>query len=65
MIKKFENFMNENSINEDRNKAVKLLEDLREAGISDAKILEHIIYNFLDGSVATEAMEDAKNEFLS
>lgn len=48
----------------DRRKATEILERMYDWGISPDQILEHIIYNFLSGSEALEAMEDARDEFI-
>jgi hypothetical protein len=48
----------------DRQKATDLLETLYSEGISPDRILEHIIFNFLSGKEALEAMEDSKDEFI-
>ena len=48
-IKLFE----EEALNEDRNAAVKLLDQMREDDmLSDKRILEFIIYNHLDGALS-------------
>ena len=48
----------------DRQKATEVLSRLYDLGISPDQILEHIIYNFLSGSEALEALEDARDEFI-
>jgi hypothetical protein len=48
----------------DRQKATQILESLYVEGISPDRILEHIIFNFLSGKEALEAMEDSKDEFI-
>ena len=47
----------------DRKKAYDALEELRAAGIQDSEILDYLVYNFLSGSVAKDAMESATEEF--
>jgi hypothetical protein len=42
----------------DRQKAWELLEKLRETGVQDSRILEHVLYNYLSGSDSVEALED-------
>ena len=48
----------------DRQKATEILSRLYDLGISPDEILEHILYNFLSGSEALEAMEDSRDEFI-
>jgi hypothetical protein len=48
----------------DRQKATEVLSRLYDLGISPDQILEHILYNFLSGSEALEAMEDSRDEFI-
>ena len=48
----------------DRQKATEILSRMYDLGISPDEILEHIIYNFLSGSEALEALEDSRNEFI-
>ena len=48
----------------DRQKATEVLSRLYDLGISPDEILEHILYNFLSGSEALEAMEDSRDEFI-
>jgi hypothetical protein len=48
----------------DRQKATEILSRMYDLGISPDEILEHIIYNFLSGSEALEAMEDSRDEFI-
>jgi hypothetical protein len=48
----------------DRQKATQILETLYSAGISPDKILEHLVFNYLSGSEALEAMEDSRDEFI-
>jgi len=48
----------------DRQKATEILSRMYDLGISPDQILEHILYNFLSGSEALEAMEDSRDEFL-
>jgi len=48
----------------DRQKATEILSRMYDLGISPDQILEHIIYNFLSGSEALEAMEDSRDEFI-
>ena len=46
-----------------RDRAIKKLERLRDAGVNDKEILEHIIDNFLDGSEAEEALDAYAEQF--
>ena len=46
----------------DRQKAAGLLKELRDLGFQDSNILEHLIFNWLSGSEACEALEDYANE---
>ena len=48
----------------DRQKATEILSRMYDLGISPDQILEHIIYNFLSGSEALEALEDSRDEFI-
>jgi hypothetical protein len=48
----------------DRQKATEILSRLYDLGISPDQILEHILFNFLSGSEALEAMEDSRDEFI-
>jgi hypothetical protein len=48
----------------DRQKATEILSRMYDLGISPDQILEHILYNFLSGSEALEAMEDSRDEFI-
>ncbi len=48
----------------DRQKATEILSRMYDLEISPDQILEHIIYNFLSGSEALEAMEDSRDEFI-
>jgi hypothetical protein len=48
----------------DRQKATEILSRMYDLGISPDEILEHIIYNFLSGSEALEALEDSRDEFI-
>ena len=48
----------------DRQKATEVLSRLYDLGISPDEILEHILYNFLSGSEALEALEDSRAEFI-
>lgn len=43
-----------------RNKAVDLLDNLRESGVDDTTLLNYIIYNWMSGEDATECLEDYK-----
>ena len=48
----------------DRQKATEILERMYSLEVRPDEILEHIIYNFLSGSEALEAMEDSRDEFI-
>jgi hypothetical protein len=48
----------------DRQKATEILSRLYDLGISPDQILEHILFNFLSGSEALEALEDTRDEFI-
>jgi hypothetical protein len=48
----------------DRQKATEILSRMYDLGVSPDQILEHILYNFLSGSEALEAMEDSRDEFI-
>jgi hypothetical protein len=48
----------------DRQKATEILSRMYDLGISPDQILEHIVYNFLSGSEALEALEDSRDEFI-
>lgn len=48
----------------DRQKSTEILSRLYDLGISPDQILEHILFNFLSGSEALEAMEDSRDEFI-
>jgi hypothetical protein len=48
----------------DRQKATEILSRMYDLGISPDEILEHILYNFLSGSEALEALEDSRDEFI-
>lgn len=48
----------------DRQKATEILERMYELEVRPDEILEHIVYNFLSGSEALEALEDARDEFV-
>jgi len=48
----------------DRQKATEILSRMYDLGVSPDEILEHILYNFLSGSEALEAMEDSRDEFI-
>jgi len=48
----------------DRQKATEILSRMYDLGFSPDQILEHILYNFLSGSEALEAMEDSRDEFI-
>jgi hypothetical protein len=48
----------------DRQKATEILSRMYDLGISPDQILEHILFNFLSGSEALEAMEDSRDEFI-
>ena len=48
----------------DRQKATEILSRMYDLGVSPDQILEHILYNFLSGSEALEALEDSRDEFI-
>jgi hypothetical protein len=48
----------------DRQKATEILTRMYDLEISPDQILEHILYNFLSGSEALEAMESSRDEFI-
>lgn len=51
----------------DRQKATEILSRMYDLGVSPDQILEHIVYNFLSGSEALEALEaleDSRDEFI-
>jgi len=48
----------------DRQKATEILSRMYDLGVSPDEILEHIVYNFLSGSEALEALEDSRDEFI-
>lgn len=48
----------------DRDKAVNMLDSIRENfGTTDYDMLNHIMYNYLSGTQAKEALEDIIKEF--
>lgn len=46
-----------------RDRAIKKLERLRDAGVNDSEILEYIIENFLDGTEAEESLDAYAEQF--
>lgn len=46
-----------------RNRALEILQDLRELGVSDGSILDYLIEDFLSGDDALAAMEAAEEEW--
>ena len=46
----------------DRQKAIKILEEMYQLGITPDTILEHFIFNYLSGTDALEGMESFKEE---
>lgn len=47
-----------------RTKTIKILDGLREQGVSDTQILEHLLYNYFSGAEAENGMLDAQEEFV-
>ena len=46
-----------------RNRALEILQDLRELGVPDASLLDFLIENWLSGDDALAAMEAAEEEW--
>jgi|Laugresbdmm110dd_1035094.scaffolds.fasta_scaffold06166_2 hypothetical protein len=48
----------------DRQKATAILTRMYQQEIQPDEILEHLIFNFLSGKQALDAMEDSQSEFI-
>ena len=48
----------------DRQKATEILTRMYQQEIQPDEILEHLIFNFLSGKQALDAMEDSQSEFI-
>jgi hypothetical protein len=48
----------------DRQKAAEILENLRNAGFEDSKILDHIVFDFLSGTEALNALLSVEEEIF-
>ena len=46
----------------DRNNAIRVMDELREAGVSDTWMIEHVIYRWMSGDEANEVVGDMVTE---